>query len=222
MENQNHKLYLRNNYKFPYAIIWTNICVLIPGIFLLFVYAKKYSNTKHVIFNNLVLLLGVLIIISSIVSAIHHTSHNSFLCCTAHNRPLFSSDVIFCNMVLILMLIMVFYYTFFISEKSIRVYLLSLLFLFLIAISFIFYLLANHYSRLCKEVGPDIKLTKKYVDIEIPSNLSREEKINFIRNEITKIKRMVKFRKKYEFYHSIWHMMGSLTGLFGILIFINY
>ena len=217
-----NKLYIRNNYKFPFAIIWSNICMIIPGIFLIFVYYYNYDKTKFSFFNNNILILGILIILSSLISIIHHLRHNDYICCSTKDKSISYADVIFGTLSWTFTLFLLCYYLIKISNKNVFSYILTFIFLVLGVFSVIIYKKSRFFADKCQTLRKDVNISHSYIKIDVPPKLTGKDKEDYIIREIKKIKEMVKLRKKYEFYHSIWHMLVGLTSLIGISIFIRY
>lgn len=203
-------VFYRNNYKANSSTIWSNFFLLIPGILLLVLYTVK-KGTKHVFYNNMILTLGVIVLLSAIFSICHHTRTNSNLCCKNSDPAMFHLDVIFCSLSVYLSFAVLIYFSFYISENYTYNIILWLIILLLTGLNVYFYIVSQKYLKLCDK---DINMDKKFIKFNAQNGKIPEE--------VKRIRENCVYKQKYNMYHSLWHIMGSIICLFIIFVIFRY
>lgn len=203
-------VFYKNNYKLDFSTIWSNLFLLIPGILFLFLHAIK-KDTKNKGFNNMILILGIVVLLSAIFSICHHSNTNSNLCCKNKDKTMFHLDVIFCSLGVYLSLILLVYFSLKISKDYNYNILMWIIIMFLILLNIYFYIMSQIYIRKCDK---DIDMDGKFVHFEM--------KNNDLNSEVMKIRTNCQYRKKYNFYHSLWHIMGSVICLAIFFVIFRY
>jgi hypothetical protein len=204
------KVFYKNNYKLDFSTIWSNFFLLLPGILFLILYASK-KETKYVGFNNMVLVLGIVVILSAIFSICHHSNTNSNLCCNHDDKTMFHLDVIFCSLAVYLSFIMLIYFSLKISENYTYNICIWIIILFLVALNVYFYVMSQKYIKKCNK---DIDMEGNYIQFY-------SEKGD-IKSDVQEIRENCSFRKKYNLYHSLWHIMGSIICLAIFFVIFRY
>lgn len=209
--NDSITVFYKNNYKIDSSTIWSNFFLLIPGILLLILYVVKKGTTKHVFYNNLILVLGVIVLLSAIFSICHHTRSNHNLCCKNYDPLMFYLDVIFCSLAVYLSFAILIYFSFYISQSYTYNIIMWVVIIFLTGLNIYFYVMSQKYLKLCDK---DINMDKKYIKFNTSKGMIPEE--------VKNIRESCDFKRKYNFYHSMWHIMGSIICLAIFFVIFRY